>query len=135
MNLILAAAHLYAASSKSKTTSSSGVYFLFLIVLFGVMYYVFIRPRNRRQRESMAQKRKVQVGDRAQTVGGLVGTVTAVSDDLVTIRCDSGAVLDFVPQAIHHRIDPVVPESADDESAEAHDEAADEGHDGPEPGH
>lgn len=136
MHLIAAAGHLFAATSKSKSSSSSSYFILVYAALIFVVYYFFIRPRNRRTREARSQARQVEVGDRAQTIGGLVGTVIRRTDDLVTIRCDSGAELDFVHQAIARRIVPAVPESSDDDAApDAHDEAHDEGPDSAEPNH
>jgi len=55
------------------------------------------------------------VGQRAQTIGGFVGTVVKSESDLITLRTDAGVELDFVPTAIARRYNPVVPESSDDE--------------------
>lgn len=136
MHLIAAAGHLLAATSTTKKSSNSSYFIFVYAALIFVVYYFFIRPRNRKTREARSQARQVEVGDRAQTIGGLVGTIISRTDTLVTIRCDSGAVLDFVPQAIARRVDPVVPESTDDDQASgAHDEAHDDGPESPEPNH
>lgn len=125
MHLIAAAGHLFAATSTKKSSSSGYILLVYVAIIFA-FYYFFIRPRNRRQREVRAQARQVEVGDRAQTIGGMVGTIVRKSDDLVTVRGDSGVEIDFVPSAIARRIDPAVPESADDQAApEAHDDGPD----------
>ena len=99
-------------------TSSSGgssSILLIYVVLFGALYFFYLRPRSRKQKAARAQARQVEVGQRAQTIGGLVATVVKVEDDLITLRTDSGVELDFVPSAIARRIEPAVPESTDDE--------------------
>lgn len=98
-------------------TSSGGSSSILLIyvVVFGALYFFYLRPRNRKQKATRLQARQVEVGQRAQTIGGILGTVIKVTDDAVTLRSDTGVVLDFVPSAIARRIDPVVPESTDDE--------------------
>jgi len=67
---------------------------------------------------SASTVRKVEVGQRAQTIGGFVGTVVKNEGDLVTLRSASGVELDFIPSAIARRYDPVVPESTDDHPSE-----------------
>lgn len=125
MHLIAAVGHLFAATSTKKSSSSGYILIVYVAIIFA-FYYFFIRPRNRKAREARSVGRQFEVGDRVQTIGGMVGTVVTKGDDVVSVRGDSGAVIDFVPQAIARRIDPVVPESADDDSAtEHHDDGPD----------
>jgi preprotein translocase subunit YajC len=86
------------------------------VVVFGGLYFFYLRPRNRKQKAARLQGRKVEVGDRAQTIGGFVGTVVKQDDDLVTLRSTSGVELEFVPTAIARKYEVVVPESSDDET-------------------
>ena len=99
----------------ASSSGGSSSILLIYVVVFGALYFFYLRPRNRRQKAQRLQARQVEVGQRAQTIGGLLGTVVTVSDDVVTLRTDSGVELDFVPSAIARRVDPVVPESTDDE--------------------
>ena len=97
------------------SSGGSSSILLIYVVVFGALYFFYLRPRNRKQKAQRLQARQVEVGQRAQTIGGILGTVVKVSDEAVTLRSDSGVELDFVPSAIARRIDPVVPESTDDE--------------------
>ncbi len=101
---------MFAASSGS----SSSILIIYVVV-FAALYFLYLRPRSRKQKAARAAARKVDVGDRAQTIGGFVGTVVAQNDELITLRSASGIELDFVPSAIARRFDPVVPESRDDD--------------------
>jgi preprotein translocase subunit YajC len=110
-------AMLFAAT---KTTSHSNESYLILIyiVIFGAFYYFYLRPRSKRQKASRMDQRKVEVGQRAQTIGGFIGTVVRSDSDMVTLRTDAGVELDFIPNAIARRYDPIVPdipESTDDD--------------------
>ena len=106
------------AAAKS---SSDSYLILIYIVVFGALYFFYLRPRSRRQKAQRQTQRKVEVGDRAQTIGGFVGTVVRNDSDLITLRTDGGVELDFVPSAIAKRYDPIVsevhevPESTDDD--------------------
>lgn len=97
--------------------NSSSILIIYVIV-FGGLYFFYLRPRNRKQKAARLQSRNVEVGARAQTIGGFVGTVVHNGDDLITLRSASGVELDFVPTAIARRFDPVLPESTDDEDQE-----------------
>jgi preprotein translocase subunit YajC len=80
----------------------------YAVVLFA-FYFFYMRPRQRKQKAQRESARQVEIGDKVQTIGGLVGVVTRRDDSSVTIRCSSGAELDFVPAAIARRVDPVEP--------------------------
>jgi preprotein translocase subunit YajC len=99
-------------------SSSSSSILIIYVVVFGGLYFFYLRPRSRKQKAQRQQSRKVEVGQRAQTIGGFVGTVVKNESDLVTLRSASGVELDFIPSAIARRFDPVVPESTDDHTTE-----------------
>ena len=111
--------------AKGKTTSSSSAFLLIYVAIFVALYFFYIRPRSRKTKAARVQARQVEVGERAQTVGGFVGTVVKRDDQLITLRSSSGAELDFIPSAIARRFDPVPPSTDDDEAADGH---ADDGH-------
>jgi preprotein translocase subunit YajC len=102
--------------------SSSSSYLLIIYVLvFGGIYFFFIRPRSKRQKAQRQEVRKVEVGDRAQTIGGLVGTVVRDEDGLYTLKTDSGAELQFIHAAIAKKYIPPVevdPPTSHDEPSE-----------------
>ena len=113
---MLATIMILAAKTAAKKSSGFGADLIILyIVVFGGLYFFYLRPRRQKQAAARTSNRKVEVGDRAQTIGGFVGTVIKQGDDLVTLRSDSGAELDFVPSAIARKYEPVVHDSSDDE--------------------
>jgi preprotein translocase subunit YajC len=60
--------------------------FLPLILMFVVMYFLMIRPQQKRQKETKAMMDALAKGDEVATAGGLVGKVTRVNDSFVTIE-------------------------------------------------
>ena len=88
-------------------------------VVFGGLYFFYLRPRSKKQKAARLVAKKVDVGERAQTVGGFVGTVVSQDAELITLRSAGGVELQFVPSAIARRFDPVaLPESTDDDVQE-----------------
>jgi len=57
------------------------------VVLFGAMiYFLFIRPQKKREKEAKALVAALVVGSKIVTIGGVIGTVVHVGDDEVTIE-------------------------------------------------
>jgi len=121
---MLFAVDLLLATTKKTTSSISPILILVYVVVFGSLYFFYIRPRSQKQKAARMTNRKVELGERAQTIGGFIGTVVKMDDGLVTLRSSSGVELDFIPTAIARKYDPPtpVPESADDEHNEEGDQ-------------
>ncbi|HEX2039191.1 MAG TPA: preprotein translocase subunit YajC [Acidimicrobiales bacterium] len=78
---------------------------LFPLVLLGLMWLLLVRPqqqRVRRQRELVAS---LGVGDRVVTVGGLLGTIVALTDEEARLEVAPGTVLTVLRPAISSRFD------------------------------
>ena len=64
------------------------------------MYFLMIRPQQKRRREAMAMQNSLGPGDRIVTIGGLHGTVVSMADDLVTLEIAPGVHVQFARPAI-----------------------------------
>ena len=62
---------------------------LMMVLLFAMMYFMMIRPENKRKKEAEAMRNALKVGDEIVTIGGLRGTVVSVKDEKFVI--ESGA--------------------------------------------
>jgi preprotein translocase subunit YajC len=60
--------------------------FLILILAFGFLWFVLIRPQKRRQIEAARILNSLNVGDEVLTAGGIYGEVTELQDDAVMVR-------------------------------------------------
>jgi preprotein translocase subunit YajC len=56
-------------------------FFVMLALMFGVFYFLLIRPQQKRQKEHKAMIDAVRRGDTVVTSGGMIGRVTKVFDD------------------------------------------------------
>ncbi len=66
---------------------------IFLIVIFGLMYLVLIRPQRKRQKEHQQLVEELRRGDRVVTAGGIYGEIETVSEDSVVIKVESGVTM------------------------------------------
>ena len=59
---------------------------VFLVVMFVIFYFLLIRPQQKRQKELRAMIDALNKGDEVVTTGGLVGRVTDLSDQYLTLQ-------------------------------------------------
>lgn len=55
--------------------------FLPLILIFGIMYFLLIRPQQKKVKEHQAMVDALRRGDQIVTQGGLIGKVTKVKEE------------------------------------------------------
>jgi preprotein translocase subunit YajC len=64
--------------------------FLPLIVLFGLFYFLIIRPQMKRAKDTKKMQESIQKGDEVITAGGQVGKVVKLSDQYITLDIGGG---------------------------------------------
>ncbi len=55
--------------------------FVPLILIFGIMYFLLIRPQQKKVKEHQAMVKALRRGDQVVTQGGIIGKVVKVKDD------------------------------------------------------
>jgi len=79
---------------------------LMMVVLFGLMYFMMIRPQMKRQKEHRTMVAALAKGDEVVTNGGLAGRVEEVGETFITIeiapnvkvKLQKGAVSQVLPK-------------------------------------
>ncbi len=91
MNLFLLAASSSGASSGQKTggTLDMIVMLLPMILIFGVMWFVMIRPQRKKQKEEEKMRNNIQIGDEILTIGGFYGRVVSIKEDAIIFESAS----------------------------------------------
>jgi preprotein translocase subunit YajC len=64
------------------------------------MYFLMIRPQQKRRREAAQMQSALGAGDSVVTIGGLHATVVAVEDDVVLVEIAPGVEVRFSRPAI-----------------------------------
>lgn len=82
---LLQAAGGTGASGASGSQNPTGM-IIMMVLLFGVMYFVMIRPQKKKQKEDQQMRDSVEVGDEITTIGGIMGRVVVVKEDSITIE-------------------------------------------------
>ena len=74
--------------------------FLPLVLMFVVMYFLMIRPQQKRAKEQRAMMDALTKGDEVVTAGGMLGRVSKVVDAYVTIEVATGTEITVQKSAI-----------------------------------
>jgi len=73
-----------------------------LILIFFVFYFLIIRPQQNKVKEHAAMVNAVKKGDEVVTQGGLIGKVSKVIDDEVTIDFGDNVNIRAVKSTLAH---------------------------------
>ena len=74
--------------------------FLPLILMFVVLYFVMIRPQMKRQKEVKNMLDALAVGDEVVTAGGLMGKVTSIKDQYLSVELLPGTEVKMQRNAV-----------------------------------
>lgn len=71
-----------------------------IFLIFGVMYFLLIRPQMKQQRELAQMQAKLKKSDEVVTTGGIHGTIANIKDRTVTLRVDDNVRLEVDKTAV-----------------------------------
>ena len=71
-----------------------------LVLMFVVLYFVMIRPQMRKQKEAKAMIDALAKGDEVVTVGGMLGKVTKLTDNSLSLEVASGVEVQIQRNAV-----------------------------------
>jgi preprotein translocase subunit YajC len=82
------------------------VQFAPMLLIIGVMYLLVLRPQMRKQKELQKMLSELQKGDEVVTSGGIVGRISGIKDDEITLQVQEGVRLRVLRSAIsgRHRV-------------------------------
>ncbi len=76
---------------------------VFMVLMFGMFYFLIIRPQRKRQQEHQALLSSLSVGDRVITIGGIHGVIESMKEDSVLLKLESGATVRMTRASIAFR--------------------------------
>ena len=63
-----------------------------MVAMLAIMYFMLIRPENKRKKEAEQMRSAVKKGDKITTIGGIVGTVVDVKENNIVIETSADQV-------------------------------------------
>ncbi len=77
----------------SGTQSNPIMQMLPLLLIFVVFYFMLIRPQSKRAKEHKAMLSALETGSEIATAGGVIGKVTEVGENFVTVEIASNVLV------------------------------------------
>jgi preprotein translocase subunit YajC len=100
----------------ASTSGSSALPLLFIILIIGAMYFLMIRPQQRRNRDMQSMQATLGPGDEVMTSSGMYGEVVEIdeSDGTVLLEVAPDTVLKFARGAIVRTVTPAAQHAQED---------------------
>ena len=70
----------------NESTASMGMMILWMVVIFGVMYFLMIRPQKKEQKRLQAMLNIMEVGDSIVTTSGFYGVIIDMTEEDVIVE-------------------------------------------------
>ncbi|MGZ3215840.1 preprotein translocase subunit YajC [Paracoccus sp. T5] len=104
----------YAQAAGGAGAGAAFAQFIPLILIFAIMYFLMIRPQQKRLKAHREMVASVKKGDQVVTQGGILGKVSAVRDEELEVEIAQGVrvrVLRSTLAQVVSRTDPVAANS------------------------
>ena len=63
-----------------------------LVLMIALMYFLMIRPENKRKKQAEEMRNSLKKGDQITTIGGIVGKIVQVTDENIIIETSEDRV-------------------------------------------
>ncbi len=76
------------------------------VLIIAVMYFLMIRPQQKKQKEHQAMLAELKKGDRVVTTGGMFGTIFGINDNenKVIIKVSEEVKMEFLKSSIAQKV-------------------------------
>jgi preprotein translocase subunit YajC len=75
-----------------------------MLLIFGVMYFIVIRPQSKRAKETQRMLSELKKGDEVVTTGGVIGRISGIKDTEITLQVQEGVRIRIQRSAVTGRL-------------------------------
>lgn len=61
-------------------------FLIITVAFFAIFYFMIIMPQRKREKQTKAMLEVLKVGDEIVTYGGILGNITIIKDDTITVE-------------------------------------------------
>jgi preprotein translocase subunit YajC len=92
---------MFGPVSGAGAAGGGNITMLLPLLLLPVLYFMMIRPQQKKQKQWQAMLGSIKTGDRITTAGGIRGIIVTIKDDAIVIRvAPDGVKLEVAKNAI-----------------------------------
>lgn len=103
------AATTTAATAEAPKQSTLGMFMPFVIML-AVMYFIMIRPQQKKMKEHQGMLSALKDGDEVITSAGIIGTIQGMSDKVVTLEVAKNVHMKVLKSQVNTVVKGSIPE-------------------------
>ena len=92
---------------------------IMMLLMFGVFWFLLIRPQVKRQKEHQAMLQALKKGDMIITRGGLVGKISGIAEQVLTIELQEKVRVRVLRTHVDGKFDGALAEKKSTESKAA----------------
>lgn len=59
---------------------------IYLVAIVAFFYFFMIRPQKKQEKQTADMRNSLEIGDEVTTIGGIIGRVTHIKDDVITVE-------------------------------------------------
>ena len=90
----------YAQAAAPAAAPNPLMSFLPLVILFGIFYFMLIRPQMKRAKEQRAMISALNKGDEVLTNGGLLGRIDEIGEQIISLEIAAGVTVKLRRDAV-----------------------------------
>ena len=83
---------LFYTAGAGEATLGMGSMLLPLVIMIALMYFLMIRPENKRKKAITEMRNSLKKGDQITTIGGIVGKIVHVAEETIVIETSDDRV-------------------------------------------
>ncbi|WP_035052738.1 preprotein translocase subunit YajC [Andreprevotia chitinilytica] len=95
----------FAADAAAPGVAAGFMQFAPMVVIFVLFYFMLIRPQQKRAKEQKAMLDALAKGDEISTTGGLIGKISKVSEQYLTLELSDGVEILIQRAAVAQRLE------------------------------
>jgi len=73
---------------------------IMMVAIFAIMYFLMIRPQQKKQKELQRFRNELKKGDKVVTIGGIFGSVEEIGENYVMMRVDTNVHIKVAKSSI-----------------------------------
>lgn len=73
---------------------------LYIVGLFALLWFLLIRPQQKRQKQHQEMIRNLKVNDDVITIGGIYGTIVKIKEDSLILRVADNVRIEILKNAV-----------------------------------
>jgi preprotein translocase subunit YajC len=86
-----------------------------MIIIFGIMYFMIIRPQQRKEKQRREMIQNVKSGERVIFGGGIIGTITNVKEGTLIVKIADNVKIEVARGSVSRVLDKGEKVTAEDE--------------------